>query len=57
MWRETDSIGVRFLAPEMETQRESSSLELENVRLRARVRDLMRRLEELGQDPNVSQAD
>ncbi len=60
VWRESGAIGVRFLTPETkpaEFAQGSSSLELENVRLRARVRELMRRLEDLGQDPNVFNAD
>lgn len=54
IWRENNSMGVRFLSTqpvEDEPRRSDSGLESENVRLRARVRELTRRLESLGQDP------
>lgn len=54
LWRERDSIGVRFLASTSqsapEPARATSDLEAENARLRKRVRELTRRLEDLGQD-------
>ena len=57
VWREKDTIGVQFLAPAVQETsgsappRRSSDLEIENARLRLRIRELSRRLEELGQDP------
>lgn len=54
VWRESNSVGVRFLsvqAAEEEPRRSESALEAENARLRARVRELTRRLEQIGQDP------
>lgn len=54
VWRENNSIGVRFLSVQGATdepRRSESALEAENTRLRARVRELTRRLEQLGQDP------
>ena len=60
VWRETNSVGVRFLPAEVHEAapvRDASSLEKENARLRARIRELTRRLEDLGQDPNIDQAE
>ena len=60
MWREKDAVGVHFVpldGRDAAPTRETSSLETENARLHARVRDLTRRLEDLGQDPNVNQAE
>ena len=54
VWREGNSLGVRFLssqAADDEPRRSDSGLEAENARLRLRVRELTRRLEQLGQDP------
>lgn len=54
VWRENNSIGVKFLSMqplEEEPRRSESGLEAENARLRLRVRELTRRLESLGQDP------
>lgn len=59
IWREKGAIGVRFVAAEAEASeplRAMADLEAENARLRARVRELTRRLESLGQDPTALDA-
>ena len=58
VWREKSSIGVSFLPASQKAQtaqpaRTVADLEAENTRLRARVRELSRRLENLGQDPTL----
>ena len=63
VWREKDAIGVRFLSPTRQSMapvenptREPADLEAENARLKLRVRELTRRLEDLGQDPTAMDA-
>lgn len=66
VWRDKDSIGVEFVdgqtaavsataAPEppaMGGETRLRDLEVQNAELKARIRALCRRLEDLGQDPN-----
>jgi hypothetical protein len=66
VWRDKDSIGVEFMdgqtatasataAPEppaMGGETRLRDLEVQNAELKARIRALCRRLEDLGQDPN-----
>lgn len=52
-WRDRDSMGVEFIDGPAEvdnTPTHTRQLELENTRLRATVRALTKRLEDLGQD-------
>jgi len=64
-WRDATAIGVEFIDNEQAPAAEEAvpaselrlrSLELQNAELRSRVRELSRRLENLGQDPNIDAA-
>jgi len=66
-WRDAASIGVEFILPQANHSTSSSgedlssndyaarlrALEMMNTELKQRVRDLSKRLEDLGQDPNI----
>jgi hypothetical protein len=67
VWRDADAIGVEFVsaeAPSEEGMPDHSSahdletrlraLQLQNAELKIRVRELSKRLEDLGQDPNIA---
>jgi hypothetical protein len=65
VWRDKDAIGVNFVdaeanadkAPALATSADRvRELELQNAELRTRIRELSKRLEDLGQDPNVAAA-
>lgn len=52
IWREADAVGVHFITSAKSPTSPmpaANNLEAENARLRSRVRELTRRLEELGQ--------
>jgi len=64
IWRDANAIGVEFVAAQTNTTPDEPqpdiqglrlrALEMENAELRVRVRELSRRLEDLGQDPELS---
>ncbi len=64
VWRDKDSIGVNFAATQAERQLMAPALdpnalrlhelETQNAELKLRVRALSKRLEDLGQDPNLA---
>jgi hypothetical protein len=66
VWRDADAIGVEFLLAEVrpgETRDVSGgsaadsrlhALEVQNAELKTRIRELSKRLEDLGQDPNIA---
>jgi alpha-mannosidase len=63
VWRDKDSIGVNFVDAGASTEKPSVAatsidrvreLELQNAELRTRIRELSKRLEDLGQDPNIA---
>jgi hypothetical protein len=64
VWRDKDAIGVNFIeagaavAEKTPTAAASADrlreLELQNAELKIRVRELSKRLEDLGQDPNIA---
>ncbi|MFZ0559507.1 MAG: PilZ domain-containing protein [Methylovirgula sp.] len=65
VWRDKDAIGVDFIdvqataspssgePPATGTEARLRELETQNTELKARIRALCRRLEDLGQDPNL----
>ncbi len=66
VWRDKDAIGVDFIdvlqaapapapgeSPPSGTEARLRELEVQNAELKARVRALSKRLEDLGQDPNL----
>jgi hypothetical protein len=63
-WRDATSIGVSFVAADSDTPAENiasdtqslrlRALEMQNAELKARIRDLSKRLEDLGQDPELA---
>jgi hypothetical protein len=65
VWRDKDAIGVDFTDPQsapapasgesapVGTEARLRELEVQNAELKARVRQLCKRLEDLGQDPNL----
>jgi hypothetical protein len=67
-WRDTDAIGVEFLTADAQQHQPAPAqdldgggfdarlhaLELQNAELKIRVRELSKRLEDLGQDPNIA---
>jgi hypothetical protein len=67
VWRDKDSIGVHFTEPQRAEKPHIASqpstaetpasrlheLEVQNAQLKARIRELSKRLEDLGQDPNI----
>ncbi len=65
VWRDKDAIGVDFIdvqgapaltsgePPSAGTETRLRELEVQNAELKARVRVLSKRLEDLGQDPNL----
>jgi hypothetical protein len=69
-WRDTDAIGVEFMTGDTQQQHQPAqtqdmldgnsldsrlrALELQNAELKIRIRDLIKRLEDLGQDPNIA---
>jgi len=65
-WRDSGALGVEFIdepakqqdapAPMKETGTEGRvrELEIQNAQLKARIRELSKRLEDLGQDPNLA---
>ncbi len=56
VWREKRAMGVRFQDPPEaagEPARQKDSLVAENARLKAQIRELTRRLENLGQDVSL----
>lgn len=64
VWREKEAIGVRFIGANAVSStplaaaastRSLEQAENENMRLRRRIKELSRRLEALGQDPNVDE--
>jgi hypothetical protein len=66
VWRDADAIGVEFLLSEVhpgETRETTGgsaadsrlrALEAQNAELKLRIRELSKRLEDLGQDPNIA---
>jgi PilZ domain len=65
VWRDKDSIGVNFTDAAASAERATAStadsiaarlreLELQNAELKKRVRVLAKKLEDLGQDPNLA---
>jgi hypothetical protein len=65
VWRDKDAIGVNFVDAGTAAEKTSvpatsvdrvRELELQNAELRTRIRELSRRLEALGQDPNIAAA-
>lgn len=64
VWRDKDAIGIEFT--DMQTQATEApattselelrlhELEIQNAELKARIRRLSKRLEDLGQDPNLA---
>ncbi len=67
VWRDTAAIGVEFIQPEAHTEdgahpeqslseieKRMRALQLQNAELKIRVRELSKRLEDLGQDPNIA---
>jgi hypothetical protein len=63
VWRDKDAIGVNFIEAGAHADKAPVSatgidrvreLELQNAELKNRIRDLTRRLEALGQDPNMA---
>jgi hypothetical protein len=66
VWRDAGAIGVEFVVAEAQTAetRELAgdgdldarlhALQLQNAELKARIRDLSKRLADLGQDPNIA---
>ena len=60
VWRDRDAIGVRFNEGKARGRKRAEGepldeLQLENQRLKLRIRDLTHRLEALGQDPLVEE--
>ncbi|HEY0147109.1 MAG: PilZ domain-containing protein [Methylovirgula sp.] len=63
VWRDKDAIGVNFIeagaavatkTPAAAAADRLRELELQNAELKSRVRELSKRLEDLGQDPNIA---
>lgn len=64
VWRDKDAIGIEFTdmqtqateapATTSEVEMRLHELEIQNAELKARVRRLSKRLEDLGQDPNLA---
>lgn len=63
VWRDKDAIGVNFIeAGDAAEKKPTTSvgvdrvreLELQNAELKSRIRELSKRLEDLGQDPNIA---
>jgi hypothetical protein len=64
VWRDANAMGIEFIATEANAIPEEAqpdtqvlrlrALEMENTELKVRIRDLSRRLEDLGQDPELS---
>ncbi|MEJ0052326.1 MAG: PilZ domain-containing protein [Methylovirgula sp.] len=59
VWRDKDSIGVNFVEAGAAVATKTPAdrlreLELQNAELKSRVRELSKRLEDLGQDPNIA---
>ena len=64
VWRDKDAIGVNFIEARAGAAEKTPAtasggdrlreLELQNAELKGRVRELSRRLEDLGQDPNIA---
>jgi hypothetical protein len=64
VWRDKDAIGVNFVEAEAAVAKKTPAaaasvdrlreLELQNAELKIRVRELSKRLEDLGQDPNIA---
>lgn len=63
-WRDATAIGVEFVSAEAEARGMAAdsletrlhTLEKQNAELKTRIRELSKRLEDLGQDPNIAAA-
>jgi uncharacterized protein YceH (UPF0502 family) len=66
VWRDSESMGVEFIQAASQTDADAAQaapegiearlrqLQIQNAELKTRVRELSKRLEDLGQDPNVA---
>jgi hypothetical protein len=64
VWRDANAIGIEFMAADAQGSADEPqpdvqglrvrALEMQNAELRVRIRELSKRLEDLGQDPELS---